>query len=82
MVKTVHLSEDTWRRLSFMKIERGFRSLDEVVRHLLNCCVELTDEEREILARVREVLGKGVGKEDILEMLDALARTADVSSTR
>ena len=30
------VSKETWKRLQILKIERGFRSLDEVVRWLLD----------------------------------------------
>jgi predicted CopG family antitoxin len=34
-LKTVHVSEETWRRLVELKLELKLRSIDEVVRWLL-----------------------------------------------
>jgi predicted CopG family antitoxin len=34
-LKTVHVSEETWRRLVELKLELKLRSIDEVVKWLL-----------------------------------------------
>ena len=34
-VKTIHVSHETWKALQVIKLENGFRSLDEAIRFLL-----------------------------------------------
>jgi len=50
-LKTVHVSEETWRRLMELKLELGPRSLDDVVRYLLERATLKSAEE--IRRRVR-----------------------------
>lgn len=35
-MKTIRVSEEVWRRLQVLKINRGFRSMDGVLRFLLD----------------------------------------------
>lgn len=35
-IKDVKLDQETWKQLSKYKIDGGFRSLAEVIKHLLN----------------------------------------------
>lgn len=34
-MKTIRVSEEVWRRLQVLKINRGFRSMDQVIGFLL-----------------------------------------------
>jgi predicted CopG family antitoxin len=46
-LKTVHVSEETWRKLVELKLELKLRSLDDVIRWLLACAGLKSSENKE-----------------------------------
>ncbi len=36
IVKTIHVSNGTWRSLQEIKLDRGYKTLDEAITHLLS----------------------------------------------
>jgi hypothetical protein len=74
-LKTIHVSEETWRRLVELKLELKQRSLDDVVRYLL---------ERANLRSPEEIRRRILMWEDIMEKVYAALHSEkeDVSHLR
>lgn len=73
MTKTVVVSDDLHRQLKLVKAREGFRSMDELVRHLMRdhqrhaLQDELSPEEIETLRTAREIMKE---RKELLKLLE------------